>query len=54
MLVEVGKANVSLTNESGMTPLASKMQDLEEVTEDDEDDEDTLVLKELVTYLSTL
>jgi ankyrin repeat protein len=54
MLVEIGKANVSLTNGSGMTPLASKMQDLEEVTEDDADDDDTLVLKELVTYLSSL
>jgi ankyrin repeat protein len=54
MLVEAGKASISLANASGLTSLDAKIKEMEDLTEDDEDDDDALQLKELVSYLRSI
>jgi len=54
MLVEVGKANSTIRNGSGKTPMEAKVEEFKEIIEDDEDDDESLALKELVEYLRTI
>lgn len=57
LLVEVGKANPNQTNLEGKTALQAKQEELKEMMEDEDiedDDEDLEMLKNVVSYLSTL
>lgn len=51
-LVEEGKADVSVKNKDGLTPLESKLKELEEIPAEDydSDDEDQIQLKGLIEY----
>lgn len=57
ILIEKGRANPTMLNAKGKTPLQVKQDDLEELMEDQDDDndnDDAAKLRELIAYLSNV
>ena len=54
VLIEKGKADPTIVNASGKTPLQVKHDDLEELMEEEDDTEEADKLRELISYLSSV